>query len=93
LYDDITALPNRRLLESRLTSGAQSSTGRRSTGVLVIDIDDFTNSTMRSGHRVGDALLQQVATRLIDTVRTSDWWRGSVLEFAVVLGACAARTA
>jgi diguanylate cyclase (GGDEF)-like protein len=55
--------------------------------VLVIDIDDFTKLNDALGHRVGDALLRQVATRLIDTVRTSDLVaRVGSDEFAVVLG-------
>ena len=55
--------------------------------VLVIDIDDFTKLNDALGHRVGDSLLQQVAGRLIETVRTSDLVaRVGSDEFAVVLG-------
>jgi diguanylate cyclase (GGDEF)-like protein len=53
----------------------------------VIDIDDFSKLNDALGHRVGDALLQQVAARLIETVRTSDLVaRVGSDEFAVVLG-------
>ena len=88
LYDDITALPNRRLLESRLDEAVRNhQLGGDRLAVLVIDIDDFTKLNDALGHRVGDALLQQVATRLIDTVRTSDLVaRVGSDEFAVVLG-------
>jgi diguanylate cyclase (GGDEF)-like protein/PAS domain S-box-containing protein len=88
LYDDITALPNRRLLESRLDEAVRNHqlSGDR-MAVLVIDIDDFTKLNDALGHRVGDALLQQVAGRLIETVRTSDLVaRVGSDEFAVVLG-------
>jgi diguanylate cyclase (GGDEF)-like protein/PAS domain S-box-containing protein len=88
LYDDITTLPNRRLLESRLDEAVRNHqlAGDR-LAVLVIDIDDFTKLNDALGHRVGDALLQQVASRLIETVRTSDLVaRVGSDEFAVVLG-------
>ncbi len=88
LYDDITALPNRRLLESRLDEAVRNhQLGGDRLAVLIIDIDDFTKLNDALGHRVGDTLLQQVATRLIDTVRTSDLVaRVGSDEFAVVLG-------
>jgi len=88
LYDDVTTLPNRRLLESRLEEAVRNHhlAGDR-MAVLVIDIDDFTKLNDALGHRVGDALLHQVAARLIDTVRTSDLVaRVGSDEFAVVLG-------
>ncbi|HJW51520.1 MAG TPA: bifunctional diguanylate cyclase/phosphodiesterase [Burkholderiaceae bacterium] len=88
LYDTTTTLPNRRLLESRLDEAVRNHqlAGDR-LAVLVIDIDDFTKLNDALGHRVGDALLRQVATRLIDTVRTSDLVaRVGSDEFAVVLG-------
>ena len=88
LYDDVTALPNRRLLESRLEEAVRNhQPGGDRLAVLVIDIDDFTKLNDALGHRVGDALLHEVAARLIDTVRTSDLVaRVGSDEFAVVLG-------
>jgi diguanylate cyclase len=88
LYDATTTLPNRRLLESRLDEAVRNHqlAGDR-LAVLVIDIDDFTKLNDALGHRVGDSLLQQVAARLIETVRTSDLVaRVGSDEFAVVLG-------
>ncbi len=88
LYDATTALPNRRLLESRLDEAVRNhQVGGDRLAVLVIDIDDFTKLNDALGHRVGDALLQQVANRLVETVRTSDLVaRVGSDEFAVVLG-------
>lgn len=88
LYDDVTNLPNRRLLESRLDESVRNhQLARDHLAVLVIDIDDFTKLNDALGHRVGDAVLQQVAARLIETVRTSDLVaRVGSDEFAVVLG-------
>ena len=88
LYDATTTLPNRRLLESRLDEAVRNhQMGADRLAVLVIDIDDFTKLNDALGHRVGDSLLQQVAGRLIETVRTSDLVaRVGSDEFAVVLG-------
>jgi diguanylate cyclase (GGDEF)-like protein len=88
LYDATTALPNRRLLESRLDEAVRNhQLGGDRLAVLVIDIDDFTKLNDALGHRIGDALLQQVAGRLVETVRTSDLVaRVGSDEFAVVLG-------
>ena len=88
LYDDLTGLPNRRLLESRLEEGVRNHqlSGDR-LAVLTIDIDDFTKLNDALGHRVGDALLAQVARRVVEMVRTSDLVaRSGADEFAVVLG-------
>ncbi len=88
LYDELTELPNRRLLESRLDEAMRNHqlTGDR-LAVLVVDIDEFTKLNDALGHRVGDALLRGTAARLVDTVRTSDLVaRTGADEFAVVLG-------
>lgn len=88
LYDDLTGLPNRRLLESRLDEAVRNHqlAGDR-LAVLVIDIDEFTNLNDALGHRVGDALLQQAARRVMEMVRTSDLVaRSGSDEFAIVLG-------
>lgn len=88
LYDDLTELPNRRLLESRLDEAIRNhQMGGDRLAVLVIDIDEFTKVNDALGHRVGDALLCATAQRLVDTVRTSDLVaRTGADEFAIVLG-------
>ncbi|MGZ8273084.1 MAG: putative bifunctional diguanylate cyclase/phosphodiesterase [Burkholderiaceae bacterium] len=88
LYDNWTGLPNRRLLESRLDEAVRNHqlAGDR-LAVLVVDIDEFTKLNDALGHRVGDALLQQAARRVVDMVRTSDLVaRSGADEFAIVLG-------
>ena len=88
LYDNWTGLPNRRLLESRLDEAVRNHqlAGDR-LAVLVVDIDEFTKLNDALGHRVGDALLQQAARRVVDIVRTSDLVaRSGSDEFAIVLG-------
>ena len=62
-YDGLTGLPNRRLLLERLAE-AQADSGT-STALLFLDLDKFkaVNDTM--GHAAGDALLIEVARRLL----------------------------
>lgn len=88
LYDELTELPNRRLLESRLDEAMRNhQLGGDRMAVLVVDIDEFTKLNDALGHRVGDALLRATAGRLVDTVRTSDLVaRTGADEFAIVLG-------
>lgn len=88
LYDELTELPNRRLLESRLDEAMRNhQLGSDRLAVLVVDIDEFTKLNDALGNRVGDAVLRATAARLVDTVRTSDLVaRTGADEFAVVLG-------
>ncbi|MBA2413127.1 MAG: diguanylate cyclase, partial [Burkholderiaceae bacterium] len=88
LYDELTELPNRRLLESRLDEAMRNhQLGSDRLAVLVVDIDEFTKLNDALGNRGGDAVLRATAARLVDTVRTSDLVaRTGADEFAVVLG-------
>lgn len=88
LYDELTELPNRRLLESRLDEAVRNhQLGGDRLAVLVIDIDEFTKLNDALGHRVGDALLCATADRLVETVRTSDLVaRTGGDQFSIVLG-------
>jgi len=72
-YDQLTQLPNRRLLLDRLRQAlAACARSRRRGAILFIDLDDFKTLNDTQGHDVGDLLLQQVARRLLTCVRAGD---------------------
>ncbi|MDD5229128.1 MAG: GGDEF domain-containing protein, partial [Methylococcales bacterium] len=72
-YDFLTGLPNRRLLMDRLRYALNSSYRHGKRGALLfIDMDNFKNLNDTLGHDMGDLLLQQVAERLISSVRETD---------------------
>jgi diguanylate cyclase (GGDEF)-like protein/PAS domain S-box-containing protein len=72
-YDVLTGLPNRRLLLDRLQWALATSARDRSAGALLfIDLDNFKDLNDTQGHDVGDSLLQQVANRLVASVREVD---------------------
>jgi diguanylate cyclase (GGDEF)-like protein len=73
LYDDLTQLPNRRLLIDRLKWALTASARNRQRGALMlVDLDRFKELNDRHGHDHGDLLLQQVAQRLSGCIREVD---------------------
>ena len=72
-YDELTGLPNRRLLMDRLERAVAACAREGNHGALLfLDLDNFkaVNDTM--GHDWGDRLLVQVAARLLASVRATD---------------------
>jgi diguanylate cyclase (GGDEF)-like protein/PAS domain S-box-containing protein len=73
LFDHLTLLPNRRQLIDRLSKALSKSASSGQEGaILFIDLDNFKNLNDTLGHDMGDLLLQQVAQRLLDSVREED---------------------
>jgi diguanylate cyclase len=72
-HDELTGLPNRRLLLDRLQQAmAQAERQQKQVALLLLDLDGFKNINDQYGHETGDKLLQQVAARLAACVRASD---------------------
>jgi diguanylate cyclase (GGDEF)-like protein/PAS domain S-box-containing protein len=72
-YDDLTQLPNRRLLDDRLWKAMIASKRRGVFGaVMFLDLDNFKPINDEYGHMVGDLLLIEAANRLRHCVREVD---------------------
>jgi diguanylate cyclase (GGDEF)-like protein/PAS domain S-box-containing protein len=86
-FDALTKLPNRRLLNDRLSQAM--SANKRSGGhsaLLFLDLDNFKPLNDSYGHAVGDSLLIEVANRLTSCVRGVDTvGRFGGDEFVVIL--------
>jgi diguanylate cyclase (GGDEF)-like protein/PAS domain S-box-containing protein len=86
-HDSLTELPNRTLLNDRLTHAiAVARRHHAGLAVLYLDLDRFKNINDSLGHLVGDHLLKSVAQRLSECVRESDTvGRLGGDEFVIVL--------
>ena len=72
-HDVLTDLPNRLLLNDRLTQAmALARRHKNKLAVLFLDLDRFKHINDSLGHDIGDRLLQAVAHRLLGCVRGSD---------------------
>jgi diguanylate cyclase (GGDEF)-like protein len=88
LYDNLTGLANRRLLNDRLEQilSARKRSGRYAA-LIFIDLDNFKPLNDTYGHTVGDFLLIAAAQRITDCVRETDTVaRFGGDEFVVALG-------
>jgi diguanylate cyclase (GGDEF)-like protein len=86
-YDQLTNLPNRRLLldRLRLTAGTHTRRSER-RALLFVDPDDFKTLNDTLGHHSGDLVLQEIALRLTTCLRVDDTVaRLSGDEFVVLL--------
>ena len=86
-YDELTKLPNRRLLNDRLEQNMAASKRSGHYGALMfLDLDNFKPLNDAHGHDAGDLLLIEVAHRLASCVREADTVaRFGGDEFVVIL--------
>ncbi|WP_418156921.1 putative bifunctional diguanylate cyclase/phosphodiesterase [Pantoea agglomerans] len=72
-HDVLTGLPNRALVEDRLTQALALATRHdQRVALLLIDLDRFKTINDTHGHHAGDELIIAVAQRLSNIVRASD---------------------
>jgi diguanylate cyclase (GGDEF)-like protein len=86
-HDALTGLPNRMLFHDRLNVAIQRTQRHHGKFSLAcIDIDGFKNVNDDHGHPAGDALLQEIAKRLLEELRAQRH-RGTLGgdEFALIL--------
>ncbi|WP_168016798.1 sensor domain-containing protein [Halomonas salinarum] len=93
-HDQLTGLANRALLEQHLESANLDTSSGGCLGVLFIDLDSFKPINDTLGHWIGDKLLKQVASRLLQQVGPKNSVaRFGADEFVVVMPACKDRAA
>jgi len=72
-HDVLTSLPNRLLLNDRITQSiAVARRQKKHLAVIFLDLDRFKYINDSLGHAIGDELLQSISKRLLANVRGSD---------------------
>jgi diguanylate cyclase (GGDEF)-like protein/PAS domain S-box-containing protein len=72
-FDQLTNLPNRYYMMAYIESAfARARRQHSKVSLLFMDLDNFKDINDTLGHRIGDALLQQVAVRIRSLLRETD---------------------
>src|SRR6185437_1633446 len=73
LYDPLTSLPNRRVLDDRLIAAETRATEEGwLVGIIYLDLDSFKLVNDTLGHSAGDKLLRSVSTAMTSVLRAGD---------------------
>jgi len=86
-YDSLTGLPNRNLFLDRINIALKHAhRNNKQLALLLLDLDRFKWINDTLGHKAGDVILQETASRLKESVRDSDTVaRLGGDEFAIIL--------
>ncbi len=72
-YDELTDLPNRKLLYNHIKKAlARSKRHHHNFSIMFIDLDDFKIVNDTLGHDAGDNLLKEVVKRINESIREED---------------------
>jgi diguanylate cyclase len=73
LHDSLTGLPNRELFDDRLAKAiALAHRHNWTLAVMFLDLDQFKSINDAHGHAAGDAVLKEIAERLLRRARDED---------------------
>lgn len=89
LYDGLTGLPNRTLVQDRLRQAIHAAEREQQPlALLIMDLNHFKDINDALGHHYGDLLLQQIGPRVLSGLREGDTIaRLGGDEFAILLPA------
>lgn len=92
-HDALTGLPNRVLMDDRLSQAiVHADRGGETFALIMLDLDRFKVVNDSLGHRAGDELLKEVAQRLKGIVRNIDTVaRLGGDEFVLIVSPCEGR--
>ena len=73
-FDSLTELPNRRMLYTALEEALKKAKREQTLlGLLFLDVDDFGVINDSTSHSIGDAVLKNIADRLLGRSNDQDW--------------------
>jgi len=85
--DRLTGIYNRRKLEDVLTDVYNKAERYQNDfSLIILDLDHFKNVNDKYGHQVGDMVLKEISSLLLDSIRKVDYcgrWGGE--EFLIIL--------